>query len=181
MLHTQAGTHARPQRNPPVSFQCKDTKGSGKNGEEQWSWPKSQHKTVMSQEQDSWYPMTISWLFPWDCSAFMPAFIFTRVRRQTVSTGMLFFNIFSVTISLHRKYTLALGGLTEGITIPRLYNLFPSAKATKRNYSAAKGRGLPGTTRSYFCSSSIPNLTEVAVNSKRFQHGQKIPITSQAA
>lgn len=109
MLHTLAGTHARPQRNPPVNFQRNDTKGSGKKREERWSWP----KYAMIHEQDSWYPMTLSLLFPWDRNALLPAFIFTRVRRQKVCTAMLFFNIFSVRISLHRKHILALGGLTE--------------------------------------------------------------------
>ena len=136
MLHTHAGTHARPRRNPPVNFQCNDTKGSGKNGEERWSEPKSQHKSVVSQEQDSSHPMTLSWLFPWDRSALLPAFIFTRVRRQTVSTGMLFFNIFSVRVSRHRKHILALGGLTEWHNHAKTAQPLPSANATKRRCSA---------------------------------------------
>lgn len=80
--------------------------------------------------------MTLSWLFPWDDSALQPAFVFTRVRRQTVSTGMLFFSLLSVGLSPQRKHKLALGGLTEWHSHAKIAKPLPSVNATKRHCSA---------------------------------------------
>lgn len=84
-------------------------------------------------------------------------------------TGVLFLNIFSVRVSLHRKHILAFGGLTEWHNHAKTAQPLPSANATKRHCSAGLERGPPGTICFHFSFSAIPNPMEVAVNSKRFQ------------
>lgn len=129
------GTPTSPQKNPPVNFQGNDAKGSGQSGEEERQrWPKPQRRSVMSQEQDSWCPKTMSWLFLQDHGAllsfFIDLFLHALGEKQSVEECFVV-SLFSLKLTLHIKHILSPDGLTEWHNHIEAVKPLPLADPTK--------------------------------------------------